>query len=56
MARGFHTVYDRMEEHNIDMRTTAYAHAIRRIAEAIESQGTSSYFRQKARAVVRNHF
>ena len=47
MAREFHAVYDKMEEHNIDMRTAAYAHALRRIAEAIESQGTSSYFRQK---------
>ena len=47
MAREFHSVYDRMEEHNIDMRTAAYAHALRLIAEAMESQATSSSFRQK---------
>jgi len=33
-----------MENKKIDMRAAAYAHALGRIGEAIESQGTSKYF------------
>ncbi len=44
MAREFHAIYEVMDEHDIDMRTAAYAHALNRIGQAIESQGTSSYF------------
>ena len=46
MAREFATVYKKMETHKIDMRTAAYACALGRIAEAIESRGTSTYFAQ----------
>jgi glutamate dehydrogenase (NADP+) len=44
MSREFNAVYDVMEEKEIDMRTAAYAHALGRIGEAIESQGTKRYF------------
>jgi len=48
MAREFHALHDLMEEHRIDMRTAAYAHALNRIAEAVEAQGTRGYFAQGA--------
>lgn len=44
MTREFNTIYDLMTTSRIDMRTAAYAHALNRIGEAIESQGTSRYF------------
>ena len=44
IAREFHAVYKKMEKDKINMRTAAYALALSRIAEAIESQGTSTYF------------
>ena len=44
MAKEFNKVYDLMEAKRIDMRTAAYAHSLSRIGEAIESQGTKSYF------------
>ena len=44
MAREFNAVYDLMTEHQIDMRTAAYAHALNRIGSAIEAQGTQRYF------------
>jgi glutamate dehydrogenase (NADP+) len=44
MAREFDTVYDFMEAREIDMRTAAYAIALNRIGEAIESLGTMRYF------------
>jgi len=44
ITREFHAVYRKMEQDKIDMRTAAYALALSRIAEAIESQGTSTYF------------
>lgn len=44
MVREFHAVYERAEKQTIDMRTAAYVQALNRIGEAIESQGTSSYF------------
>jgi glutamate dehydrogenase (NADP+) len=44
MAREFDTVYDFMETREIDMRTAAYAIALNRIGEAIESLGTMRYF------------
>jgi glutamate dehydrogenase (NADP+) len=33
-----------MDQHSIDMRTAAYAHALNRIGQAIEAVGTQSYF------------
>ena len=44
MLREFNTVYGLMSEKKTDMRTAAYVHALNRIGEAIEAQGTSRYF------------
>ncbi len=44
MTREFNQVYDRMEQHQIDMRTAAYVQALDRLAAAIESKGTQRYF------------
>lgn len=44
MAREFNTIYDLMTEKQIDMRTAAYAHALNRLSDAIEAQGTSRFF------------
>jgi glutamate dehydrogenase (NADP+) len=44
MSAEFHAVYNLMEDHKIDMRTAAYAHAMRRIGQAIEAQGTHRFF------------
>lgn len=44
MAREFNTIYEMMEERNIDMRMAAYAHALSRLSQAIESLGTSRFF------------
>ncbi len=44
MAREFNSIYELMTKHGIDMRTAAYAQALNRISEAIESQGTARYF------------
>ncbi len=48
MSREFGTVYDLSIAKGIDMRTAAYAHALNRISEAMESQGTSRYFSNEA--------
>ena len=44
MSREFNAVYDLTEQKDIDMCTAAYALALNRIGEAIESQGTVRYF------------
>jgi glutamate dehydrogenase (NADP+) len=44
MAREFNAVYDLMEQHQIDMRTAAYAHALARMSDAISAQGTQRFF------------
>lgn len=44
MAREFNSIYELMEDKSIDMRTAAYAHALKRLSEAITSLGTQSYF------------
>lgn len=44
MAREFNTIYDLTTEKQIDMRTAAYAHALKRLSDAIEAQGTSRFF------------
>jgi len=46
MAREFNTVYNFMIDQDIDMRTAAYAHSLRRISSSIEALGTSTYFNQ----------
>lgn len=38
------TVHDLMQTHKTDMRTAAYIHAAKRLAVAIEAQGTQTYF------------
>jgi len=44
MTREFNTVYELMTEHDVPMRTAAYAHGLRRLGAAIEAQGTQQYF------------
>ncbi len=44
MVREFDNVYELMNEQQIDMRTAAYALALRRIGEAISAGGTGRYF------------
>jgi glutamate dehydrogenase (NADP+) len=44
MVREFNAVHDLMEAEGVDMRTAAYAHALRRIGDAIEAGGTQRYF------------
>ncbi|MCH9770727.1 MAG: Glu/Leu/Phe/Val dehydrogenase [Gammaproteobacteria bacterium] len=44
MSREFNKVYELMLERKISMRTAAYAHGLKRLAEAISAQGTQSYF------------
>ncbi len=44
MSREFNAVFDLVEQKEIEMRTAAYALALNRIGEAIESQGTVRYF------------
>jgi glutamate dehydrogenase (NADP+) len=45
MVREFAAVHDLAEELGVDLRRAAYAHALRRLGKAIESQGTHAYFR-----------
>lgn len=44
MRDAFTAVYNLMEQHDTDMRTAAYAHALKRIGEAVEAGGTQRYF------------
>ncbi|VAX36217.1 NADP-specific glutamate dehydrogenase [hydrothermal vent metagenome] len=44
MSQEFNIVYQLMINHQVDMRTAAYIHALNRIGAAIASQGTSQYF------------
>ncbi len=44
MRAEFNAVYDLMEQHETDMRTAAYAHALKRIGDAVEAGGTQRYF------------
>ncbi len=44
MRAELNAVYDLMELHKTDMRTAAYAHALKRIGEAVEAGGTQRYF------------
>lgn len=44
MSEEFNKVYDIMNNHETDMRTAAYIHALNRIGSAIKAKGTRSYF------------
>ena len=44
MAREYNAISGLASEKAIDMRTAAYAHALRRLGAAIESKGTRVYF------------
>ncbi len=44
MSREFENVYELARELKTDMRTAAYAHALKRLGETMEAKGTSSYF------------
>jgi glutamate dehydrogenase (NADP+) len=47
MVREFNNVYALMEQHQTDMRTAAYIHALTRQAEAVVALGTHNYFSAK---------
>jgi len=47
MSREFNTVYALMESKSISMRTAAYTLALNRIGEAIQAQGTKSYYAER---------
>jgi glutamate dehydrogenase (NADP+) len=47
MTQQFDNVYKLAEDKQIDLRTAAYALALSRIGEAIESQGTARFFTQQ---------
>jgi glutamate dehydrogenase (NADP+) len=44
MARAFEEAWDLSTAENLSVRRAAYTLALRRIAQAIESQGTREYF------------
>jgi len=44
MAREFMAVHNWMVTKGVDMRTAAYTHAMNRLSEAVQSQGTRRYF------------
>lgn len=44
MERESRHVWNIAEKHGISLRTAAYAHALRRLSEAIEAHGTQAYF------------
>jgi glutamate dehydrogenase (NADP+) len=44
MSREFNAVYGTMRAKGLTMRMAAYAQALSRIGQAVESQGTRSYF------------
>lgn len=44
MLREFNAVYNIMNDKNISMRTAAYVHALNRLGQSIEAQGTYAYF------------
>lgn len=48
MQREFQSVYELMEDKNLDMRTAAYVHGLRRIEQAVEAQGTAQFFNHRA--------
>ncbi len=48
MVDQFHAISQFKEEHNIDMRTAAYAIGLKRLNDAIEAQGTYRYFSDDA--------
>ncbi|MCB2156503.1 Glu/Leu/Phe/Val dehydrogenase [bacterium] len=47
MVKAYHDVCTVAKEMNVHMRMAAYIHGVRRIAEAIEAQGTKKYFMRK---------
>ena len=44
MSREFNAVHEVMTSNQTDMRTAAYAHALGRLSEAIEAEGTQRFF------------
>lgn len=51
MIREFNAIYDFANDQGIDMRTACYAHALNRMSQAIESQGTGRYFAENTAQV-----
>ncbi len=50
MVREFKNVFDRSQGQELDMRTAAYVHALERIGEAVETQGTRAFFSNHGRS------
>ena len=50
MSREFKNVFDRSQGQELDMRTAAYVHALERIGEAVETQGTRAFFSNHGRS------
>ncbi|MBB71100.1 MAG: glutamate dehydrogenase [Legionellales bacterium] len=50
MSEEFNNVYNLMEQHHCDMRTAAYVHALNRLGQAIEAQGTHTFFSEEVLA------
>ncbi len=48
MTTEFKTIYQFMTTHNIDMRTAAYAQALKRIGDAVSARGTYHHFSNKS--------
>ncbi len=48
MTNEFNTIYQFMESNNIDMRTAAYAQALKRIGDAVSARGTYHHFSNKS--------
>ncbi len=44
MSREFKAIFARTQKLKMDMRTAAYAHALDRIGEAIDAQGTQAFY------------
>ena len=44
MVTEFNNVYKIMQDHDTDMRTAAYIHALGRLCDAVSAQGTHGYF------------
>jgi glutamate dehydrogenase (NADP+) len=47
MSREFGAIFDLAREKQVDLRTAAYAHALRRLGAALESTGTADIFARR---------
>jgi len=47
ITKEFRNIYKTSQDKDVDMRTAAYIHSLRRIVGAIEATGTAEYFKEK---------